>query len=193
MSKLTGIFESLKDLESVSSEEINRYLVPRKESHLIENHLASLVIYPQSVPVSKDTMSIDVAILKAYAYKFPDFFYIKDQKKMIVSIEFCIRFGGIQKTCSSLIEGLKLDDITQIYLKENQTLKLIGTAITRYIPNSQTSIPLFLNDLEYKVTAGTCMHYPLKDHHIRFHFGTETEKTISGGTLGVIVFIKNTE
>lgn len=191
MSKLTGIFESLKDLESISADEVNRYLDPRQDPHIIENHLANLIIYPQSIPSTKDSMNFDIAILKAYAYKFSAFFYIKDQKKMIVPTELCNRFGSIEKTCYYLIEGLKLGEITQIYLKDNQNTKLLGTAITRFIQNSQANVSFFLDDKEYKSSPGACMRYQLKDHHIRFHFGAEEEKVIPGGVLGVIVLIKD--
>lgn len=59
-----GLFDSFDNLDQISAEAVSSWLKPVPQLTQLENYLANKILYPQSLPLTKQDMQIDLAILR---------------------------------------------------------------------------------------------------------------------------------
>lgn len=59
-----GLFDSFDNLDQISPGAIAAWLKPTPSLNLLENYLANKILYPQTLPLTKQDMQIDLAILR---------------------------------------------------------------------------------------------------------------------------------
>lgn len=64
MPALSGLFDSFDNLDQIALEDIARWLKVSPNPTQLENYLANRILYPQTVPLTRDDMEIDLAILR---------------------------------------------------------------------------------------------------------------------------------
>lgn len=64
MAKLSGLFDTFDNLDQIEAEDIIKWLKPTPQTVQVENYLANKILYPQTLPVTKEDMQLDLAILR---------------------------------------------------------------------------------------------------------------------------------
>ena len=59
-----GLFDSFDGLDQISVEAVSSWLKPAPRLTQLKNYLANKILYPQSLPLTKQDMQIDLAILR---------------------------------------------------------------------------------------------------------------------------------
>lgn len=59
-----GLFDSFDNLDQISVEAVSSWLKPAPQFTRLENYLANKILYPQSLPLIRQDMLIDLAILR---------------------------------------------------------------------------------------------------------------------------------
>ncbi len=59
-----GLFDSFDNLDQISPEAVSSWLKPVPQLTQIENFLANKILYPQTLPLTKQDMQIDLAVLR---------------------------------------------------------------------------------------------------------------------------------
>lgn len=60
----SAIFDSFDNLDQINIEDVARWLKPVPPLEQLENYLANRILYPQTVPLSKQDIKLDLAILR---------------------------------------------------------------------------------------------------------------------------------
>lgn len=59
-----SLFDSFDNLDQISPEAVSSWLKPVPQLNLLANYLANKILYPESLPLTKQDMQIDLAILR---------------------------------------------------------------------------------------------------------------------------------
>ncbi len=190
MPKLTGVFEDLKNLSTISADDINRWLPARQESHFLENFLATRILYPQTIPLTKDHYLIDLAILKEAAKRNKELFLNSTASQLTISEDFVKRFPNLQNLVIALVEVLNPTGITQVYLKRKRLTNLIGTVIKPTIKGDYNQIEIQVENQIKKAGVGGFLVLSFYDHHTRIKINGSAEIVVAGGELGIVLDLR---
>lgn len=64
MPVLPGLFDSFDNLDYIRTEDIAKWLKPTPPLTYIENYVAQRILFPQTIPITKSDMDIELAILR---------------------------------------------------------------------------------------------------------------------------------
>ncbi len=195
MAKLSGIFDNFTDLDKLPVADILASLKQRLDPHVIENLIGNLILYPQTVPVSKAEMEIDRAILGQALIKAPNLVWDNRNRKIIITEELACRFPPLIKLISTIIDALKLKEITFIASKEGSLLKTLGTFIPFSViyetHETKKDTPIaFINNQQRKLKGGIVNIIPIKDKQVTFRAGESKEVFLMGGDLGLLIDLR---
>ena len=126
MNKLIGVFEYFRYLDQIPTSDISKWLNTKIKETDLENFIGNRIIYPQALPISNLELDIDLALFREALKRQPEVLYDRRLNKIIIPIEFQTRFGSFEKLIKAITEVLILKSDTQIYLKEEGNIKLIG-------------------------------------------------------------------
>lgn len=188
MSKLTGVFSTFPDLEQIPLGDIARWLKPSPDYGLIENFIANKILYPQTIPVSRFDLSLELAILRELIKRHKNFF--QSGKKLILPKPLVDRLPNLSQLTLALIDSLLPKDVVYVELEK----KIIGTVIRPQMPWPGSKFSLNIGKgFNFKKNMVTLL--PLKgETRIKFK-GTnaklmekdEVEFNVSGGALGLLI------
>jgi hypothetical protein len=184
MSKLTGIFEKLAELDYIPTEELNQRLTNKQAPTTLLNFLGNRALYPESIPLTKEDAEVDLALLRELIIKEPQLIYNQESKKITLDQGLVNRFPPLNKLIISLVEALNLSGITQVFIKNDSNVSLIGSIIA--VAASTESIPLTLNNINHDLTIDTISMIPILDQHVTLKIGSGQEVVVAGGELGVV-------
>lgn len=94
MPKVTGIFEEFKDFEKIPLENIAKWLKPYPNPIALQNFYANRVYYPQVIPVTKEELNFDLAILRELLINNLDYLNTNN-KKITIPERFLVRFPDL--------------------------------------------------------------------------------------------------
>lgn len=127
MNKLTGIFEHFRYLDQIPISDISKWLKYKVKDTDLENFIGNRIIYPQTLPINKLELEIDLAILREALKRQPEVLYDRRLNKIIIPGEFQYRFGTFENLVKAITEVLILKKNTRIYLEENNSIRLVGS------------------------------------------------------------------
>lgn len=191
MAKLTGIFEEFKELERVPVEEVKKWLKFKVEPHNLENFIANRVLYPQSVPVTHEDLMIDLAILREIINREPSRVFNGVLNRLTIPGELIGRFGDLKKIVSVILDVTRLKNITQVFLKTNNAVIPIGSIYTPVGLSPLPTIGVYLDGKFTKLKMGDLAFVTVPQKHIRVRIANLSEILVAGGTLGLVIDLRN--
>lgn len=193
MPKLTGIFEQFKYLDQIPMSDIIRWVPKTMETTQIENFVGNRILYPQTLPINRIEMEIDLAILREAVRRQPEVFLDATQKKFLISESVGNRFGQIENLIKALIEALSPKGVTQIYTKNEEQIKLVGSVITPSVVPNELVINASINNQSMGLRGGSVIFLPFKDQKLIVKIGDSKEQMLaSGGELGLVIDLRVT-
>lgn len=217
MPKLIGLFDSFDNLDQISPEAIASWLKPIPQSEFIENYLASKILYPQTLPMTKYDMQIDLAILReALRLNGPkpkdptknpllgDYPFLNlTMRKVLIPVNFLKFVPSLTILVQVFIDGLlsqreKQDffsDLWTIVLTDDQD-EVAGSILLPQFENETGVMNLKLQDKSYEIHPGSLTVIPCQKDRCeldyKLHKGkilgkTESAIEVYGGKLGLVI------
>lgn len=187
MPKLSGVFEQFRGLDQIPIADVARWLKNKDDTHLLDNFIANRIIYPQTLPLTKIELEIDLAIFREAIKKEPRVLYDLEQKRINLSDEFIYRFGSVENLLTALIEALGINGLNYIFLKKAQGNELIGSMVTpESIPNG-VIVSTLINNQNLGLKNGEMHILPFKDSKLDVKIESSKEVLAAGGNLGLII------
>lgn len=115
--RLTGIFDEFSDLDKITPEDVIRWLKPKPDYLYVENLLANRIYYPQVVPLTRQELIVDLAILREALIKNPKFLK-KSAKRLIIPERFIARFPNLNELAKAFMDSYKITGPLEIVLEK---------------------------------------------------------------------------
>lgn len=184
MPKLTGVFASFSNLANISAEEVEKYLSSKSELHTLENFIANRVLYPQSIPMNKIELDMDLAILKALVSLEPEKVYSFVKQTLTIPEEWVARFPSLEELVVSLMEVVPLGKVTRVMLKTRLGSTQLGSVI--HLSGIEGTVKVRLGSKEVKLKGHTVTLLKLLQREVEVSLNGVSLPAF-GGKLGVIV------
>jgi hypothetical protein len=193
MPHLTGVFEEFPDLDKVTSAQIGAWLVTKPEVHTLANFFGNRLLYPQTVAVNEMDMTIDLAILREAVRQKPTVVSDPQRSKLYIPEAMVLRFPPLSRLAGVLIEALSPKGVNQIYVKNKNQVKLVGTLISppdlKKMIEDKTSVRVAVDGVENKLNLNTISISPITSPEVNIKIETQDFK-VFGGELGVIIDLR---
>ncbi len=187
MPKLTGIFETIIDLENIPVTDINDSLAQKRDEHELENFIANRILYPQTIPISKIDFDIDFAVLKEVIKRDSGRFFNDTLiNKIIIPKDIEARFPPISRLIMTYLDALEPKGIIQVLLREEDKNMVIGSII-KLESDGKKITNILIAGKSYLISQGSFTILPLPDRHISIKIDASDEIVISGGKLGIVI------
>jgi hypothetical protein len=195
MPKLNGVFENFPDLEIIPPEDVNKWLKNKLDPQYILNYIGNLLLYPQVIPVRKQDLEIDLAILRELVKRKPNFCFDSNKKIVTIPQIFAQRFPNLPALVLSLVEVLNLEDVNKVYLegiRKNERV-LLATVMAPKLKIAQISLEVTINQNKKNFPLGTISLLPLISRHFLFNIPNHPPIDIEGGKLGIVLDLRRIE
>jgi hypothetical protein len=194
MAKVSGIFEQFDKIDQISIEDIAGWLGPQP-AHLIENTLANRHLYPQTAPIKKEDLAVELAILREIIRLHPNQFLNVKEKKIQIPTDFINRFPDLSQLTLALIDGLNPKGIVEITLAGGEVLGSFVKIEFNEATGSPANFEMFIKETKYSFEKGGLTVVPCSRHsHINFKSQngkidgkSEAVLEIKGGRLGLVI------
>lgn len=187
MPKLSGVFDQFSKLDQIQAEKINKWLKIKQDQKTLDNFIANRIYYPQTVPVSKLEMEMDLALLREALNLEGDKFFIDNQKKVVIPKEFANRFYPLISLVAAFVDGLNLKELVQFFVNETEGRKRLCSVVS-FKPNGLKSFKLDGNSYQLKKDALTLL--PIKGDNLKLEFNSKTQ-IVQPGSLGIFVDLRH--
>src|SRR3989344_4053139 len=197
MSKVTGVFEQLEDLDQIPIDDITKSL-GSQPPHLVENLLANRILYPQVAPMKKEDLNIELAILREVIRHNPNKYFKIAEKKIIIPPQFISRFPDLNKLVLVFIDSLNPKGIVHIMQGERE---ILGSFVKIEFNQDKDNFEMKVLEKKYFFNRGSLEVVPCS-HHCHISFKSEagridgkSEATLEilGGRLGLVVDSRGVE
>lgn len=202
MPKTARFYEEFPDLENISVEKIARWINRGVDPRILENELGNRILYPQTVPLTSDEMTIDQAILREALKLYPWRYFNRNFNKIIIPRQFAERVPDLSKLAWIFIDAFRPVGLTCIYLKSDKAgHAYLGTLIRPKVTASSGAASLLISGKKYDVEVGSLVTVPIQNRRVDIHFEsnecTLLDKNklaieVIGGPVGVIIDIRKT-
>lgn len=216
MPKLSGLFDSFDNLDSIDAASLAIWLKNPPALVQLENYLANKILYPQALPVTDIDMKIDLAILReALRLNGPkpetregpllgdNPFLNIVLRKVIIPQKFLNYVPDLMNLTWAFIDGLLLNRKKQNLFEDLWTVivsdeidEIVGSILLPQFEDYKDNMQLTIFSKDYKIPAGSLTIIPCdKDRcEIAYKFdkgmilGKSTNALeICGGTLGLVI------
>lgn len=193
MPHLSGVFEEFPDLDKVSPLQIVSWLKNKSEMHTLANFFGNRLLYPQTIALNQSEIDIDLAILREAIKQKPASVSDFQINKLYIPQDYVYRFPPLPRLAGALIEAINPKGIYQIYIKNKNQLKLVGTLISpadiEKLALDKKEINVAVNGIEGKLRVNTISISQIKSSEVRIVIGSNDYK-VNGGELGVIIDLR---
>jgi hypothetical protein len=190
MSKLTGIFDLLNEVDYISPEEINQWLPHKLSPPALLNFIGNRALYPESIAITNEELEIDLAIFRELVKKNHDLVLDGNLQKIILDQKLVNRFPPLSKLATCVVEVLPLPGVTRIFVRNDGVDILVGSVVT--LATTKQEIKITLPTEEKTINVGNITLIPLSEKSINIKIGQdEQEISAFGGELGVIFDTRN--
>ncbi len=200
MSKLTGIFEYFPDVDQIPVESIQRWLKSPLPPISLQNAIANRLLYPQTLPVSKEDLELDLAILRE-AIRGNIHYFIAN-KQLIIPSQFLGRIPDLSQVVMAFIDAYKYSNfpkqhIIPIVLKDDVNQDVIGSCVFIQFKNNKGVAQVGLDQEKMlDVKVGSLIVMPCSKNRCTLKFDikegslltlTTGALDVSGGLVGVFI------
>lgn len=200
MSKLAGIFEYFSDIDQIAVEDIQRWLKSPLSSINLQNAVANRLLYTQTLPVSKEDLDLDLAILREAIRR--NIHYFISSKQLVIPSQFLGRIPELPQVVLAFIDAYKYSSIPKqriisIVLKDEAKQDAVGSCVFIQFQNNKGIAQVGLDQEKIRdVKAGSLVIMPCNKNRCTLKFDIKegsllTLKTgaldVNGGILGVFI------
>ncbi len=192
MPRLSGVFDQFANLDNITAEDINRWLKVKIEQHALDNFIANRIYYPQTIPMTVQEMEIDLALLREALKSGDKKFYNLSTNKIIIPDEFVNRFYPTYQLVTAFIDGLKLslNEITQVFLQQAGTKKLVGSIFLPATIPEKNPVSIKIGQQKYELRLNTLTLLPINQIGLKITIEQDKELVIDGGSIGIFVDLR---
>lgn len=217
MAKLTGLFDTFDNLDSLEAENIVRWLKPVPQTVQVENYLANKILYPQTLPVTTEDMQLDLAILReALIINGPKSRVVSGNdllgdnpflnltlRRIIIPQKFLQFMSDLTSLTWAFVDGLLLNRKKEDWFQDlwtvvvsDDTDHIVGSVILPQFQSSLSKLNLTFQGKNFEVRSGslTVLPCPFERCEVAFKFNqgkfmgkTESVLELSGGNLGLMI------
>ncbi len=201
MSRVSGIFDTIDNLDLISSDEVTKWLKRPPQPIALQNYIANRLLYPQAVAASMEDLEIDLAILRE-ALKKDQSYFSPETRKIIIPDLLVSRIPDLAKLVWVFIDAylLNLDQKTRpeiwtVVLRGDGTDETLGTIIAPHF-KGRGSITIDLDGKSSTLKQGGLMIIPCPKNQCEIKFKVSegeilTQKSgvveVFGGKLGLVI------
>ncbi len=193
MPHLTGVFEEFPELDKVTIAQIASWLTNKPENHTLSNFFGNRLLYPQTVAVNELDLEIDLAILREAIKQKPAIVSEPQKNKLFIPENMVTRFPPLSRLAGVLIEALSPKGISQIYIKDRNQVKLVGTLVSpsdlSKILKDKKIVKVLVDGVESRLNVDTISISPIASPEVKIKI-EDTEYKVFGGELGVIIDLR---
>ncbi len=217
MPKLQGLFDSFDNLDQIDIGLVASWLKSPPTPIQLENYLANRILYPQTVPVTKFDMEIDLAILReALRINGPKSNQEKSSllgnnpflnttlRKIIIPESFLLYVSNLVNLAWAFVDGLLLsrqgrndwfEDLWTVVVAGDSD-EVVGSVLLPQFDSLDDFMDFSLLDKNYKIKAGslTILSCPKDRCEISYKFSKgkvlgkkESAVEVYGGKLGLMI------
>lgn len=192
MSHLTGVFDQFPELDKVLPQNLLQWLSVKEDLHFLANFLGNRVLYPQTIPLNKQELEIDFAILREAIKQKPMLFYEPQANKILIPEQFLQRFPPLSKLAGAVIEAINPKGVIQIFVKSQKKLELVGSLISPMdykLDVKESKAKIIVEGVETILNLNTLYISQTTSPEVKIKIG-EADYKASGGKLGVIIDLR---
>lgn len=190
MAKLAGIFDLFPDLDKIPKEDIYLFLQSKIEIHTLENTIGNKILYPQSVPVTKEDLNLDLSILKAALKNYPHAFYNPKSTQILIPESFIGRYPTLSTVALAFVEAVHPPGVLTIFVKSKGKNIQLGTVITLALNTKDQKVLSLLNKKMITLISGTINQVAFKESSGTLKIDSQPEMSIQGGEIGIIIDLR---
>lgn len=216
MPTLTGLFDSFDNLDQIPLENIARWIKIPPNIIQLENYLANRILYPQTVPISRDDMEIDLAILReALRINGPknlsrsnsllgdNPFLNVTLRKILIPQKFVNFVPSLSSLTWIFVDAFLLDRRRQDWFEDLWTVvvtndidEIVGSVLLPQFSSLNAVMELRVESRVYKIQAGSLTVVPCSPSRceVAFKFNQgkilgkkEVAVEVYGGRLGLMI------
>lgn len=206
-----GLFDSFDDLDQISVEAVSSWLKPVPQLTQLENYLANKILYPQSLPLTKQDMQIDLAILrealKMNALSKGNPFLNTTLRKILIPVRFLTFVPDLASLVIVFIDALLFNrtkknwfqDIWTIVLSDSSD-KIIGSLVLPQFEDKNALMQVTLLGRNYDIHPGELVVLPCPKDRCEIGYSFQRGKILGklknaveiyGGKLGLVIDGRN--
>ncbi len=195
MPQLGGVFSLFSDLDTIPATELS---LPHQQvdHHIVENHLANRILYPQSHAQTTSELDIDFAILKAGLKRHPEVFFNASQSRLVIPSIAQQYFPPLTRLIATVLVAISLDKVTDIWLKDENHQQLVGSVIPQKLLtklNIKGEMIVTIQNQQKTMIPGQLNLIPVNDKQARVLINQTTPIDAVGGSLGIFVDLRGDE
>lgn len=192
MPKLTGVFETLKDIDRVPIFDIKQWLRAKEQDFYLENYIGNRLLYPQTVAVSEWDMEIDLAIIREYIKRHTESFYDQEANRLIIPEDFIARFSPVNNLISAMLDVLTVHETTTIIaLKQVADVVVAGSLITIPFTLKEDFIDISIDDQQMRFKVGKVQLLPIQDSQVKVVMEKDSDALfVPGGQIGLLLDLR---
>lgn len=180
MDHLPSVFKNFDNLYKISATQIQSRLPFTVPPVVIENYVANRLLFPHTVPQTRQELQLDLAILSTVATLNSGFFYNQAQNKITIPSEFTEIYQNIDELIQTIIAGVFLGGQATIIIPNLTGHNTTGMAIS--LPSQNKPLQVIYDSKSYQIPVGDHLHLPPTGHTITIN---NTDYQINPGELGI--------
>lgn len=192
MPRLTGIFEQFIDLDKVTPFELLTWLKSKVEIHYLVNFLGNRMLYPQTTPLTRAELEIDLAILREGLKRNPGVVYDLKNEKLVIPEQYIERFPG-DLLIPAIIEAISPKGVNKIYKKGSWKTNIIGSSFAVEDPGKLSSdnltVPIELEGVKSNLDLGKLVILKFEKNEGILKIAGK-ELTVFGGEFGLLIDLR---
>lgn len=193
MPHLSGVFDEFPDLDKTPPEELLVWLKQKPETHFLVNFLGNRILYPQTIPLTRRELEIDLAVLRKGIKLKPSLVFQPQSNKIVIPRAFVDRFPPLTDLVMAIIEAISPKGIHLIFVKEKSQVEIVGSVIGPLNPqkmsNDEKTVPLLIGKLQKPLPLNKISLIRTSEKETKIILGGEEFKT-QGGEAGIFVDLR---
>lgn len=215
-----GLFDSFDNLDQISAEAISSWLKPVPQLTQLENYLANKILYPRGLPLTKQDMQIDLAILrealkinipkgmqKSNALLGDNPFLNITLRKILIPIRFLEFVPDLATLAMVFIDTLLLDRTKEDWFQDIWTIvltnasdEIVGSVVLPQFEDKNSLMRCQLLDKNYEIHPGDLIVLPCPKDRCEIGYKLQRGKILGkeesaievyGGKLGLVIDGRN--
>jgi hypothetical protein len=195
MPQLGGVFNLFSDLDMISATELT---LPglQIDHHVLENHLANRILYPQTHAQTKQELDLDFSILHWALIKHPEVLFNQSQNRVVLPAIAQEYFPPLTRLIATVLLALPLDKVTDIWLKGYNNQQLLGSVIPRTMLqklNITGELIVTIQNQQKTMIPGQLNLIPVEDKQVKITLNQQLAFNAIGGSLGVFIDFRGSQ
>lgn len=219
MSVQSGLFDSFDNLDQIATFDIARWLKTAPNETVLENYLANKILYPQTLPLTRADLELDLAILrealrqnaprnlKESPFLGDNTFLNVTMRKILIPSNFLPFVPNLTTLIWAFVDAFLLERKKEDFFEDLWTIVLtgeidetVGSVLLPQFSDRNGVLEVRLGNQFYKVRSGSLMVIPCPASRCqiayKFNKGKmlgqeESAIEVYGGRVGLFIDARN--